>query len=117
MTTAPGGVPIAAPQLPDGRPACGARSDASGRIIADGIDVTMLAQMFSGRVDRLVVDRTGLRGAYDFDLESEPDATTPVTDRASLFTALEEQFGLTLRPARVPIDVTIIDRITPPTDN
>jgi len=68
MTVAPGGVPVAAPQLADGRPACGARRDGSGRVMAGGTDMKMLAtQMLTGQVDRLVIDRTGLTGAYDFD--------------------------------------------------
>jgi uncharacterized protein (TIGR03435 family) len=129
MTAAPGGVPVAAPQLSDGRPACGARRDASGRVMAGGTDMKMFAsQMLTGQVDRLVVDRTGLTGAYDFDLEyaldvqgrgaaSAPDAATAVSDRPSLFTALEEQLGLKLQPTRAPVDVTVIDRVTPPTDN
>jgi uncharacterized protein (TIGR03435 family) len=128
MTTAPGGVPVAAPRLPDGRPACGARGDASGRVMAGGIDMKTLAQNLSGQVDRLVVDRTGLSGAYDFDLEfapetsgrggaPAPDSATAVTDRPSLFTALEEQLGLKLQPARAPIDVVVIDGVTPPTEN
>ncbi|HEV8394703.1 MAG TPA: TIGR03435 family protein [Vicinamibacterales bacterium] len=129
MTQAPGGVPVAAPQLPDGRPACGARRDGTGRVMAGGTDMKMLAtQMLTGQVDRLVVDRTGLTGAYDFDLEyaldtagrggaPSPDSATAVTDRPSLFTALEEQLGLKLQPQRAPVDVLVIDRITPPTEN
>jgi uncharacterized protein (TIGR03435 family) len=129
MTAAPGGVPVAAPQLPDGRPACGARRDGSGRVMAGGTDMKMFAtQMLTGQVDRLVIDRTGLTGAYDFDLEyaldtagrggaPASDSATAVTDRPSLFTALEEQLGLKLQPTRAPIDVLVIDRVTPPTDN
>ena len=128
MTAAPGGVPVAAPQLPDGRPACGARRDGSGRIMAGGTDMKMLAsQILTGQLDRLVIDQTGLTGAYDFDLEfaldasgrgaPPPDSATAVTDRPSLFTALEEQLGLKLQPQRAPIDVLVIDRVTPPTDN
>jgi len=129
MTQAPGGVPVAAPQLPDGRPACGARRDGTGRVMAGGTDMKMFAtQMLTGQVDRLVIDRTGLAGAYDFDLEyaldvpgrgAAPagDPATAVTDRPSLFTALEEQLGLKLQPQRAPIDVLVIDRVTPPTQN
>ena len=129
MTAAPGGVPVAAPQLPDGRPACGARRDGFGRVMAGGTDMKMLAsQMLTSQLDRLVIDRTGLTGAYDFDLEyaldtagrggaPTPDPATAVTDRPSLFTALEEQLGLKLQPQRAPIDVLVIDRVTPPTEN
>jgi uncharacterized protein (TIGR03435 family) len=127
MTQAPGGVPVQAPRLPDGRPGCGAQRDASGRIMAGGTTMTMLSiQMLTGPAGRIVVDRTGLTGAYDFDLEFQIDqpagapttgASTAVSERPSLFTALEEQLGLKLQPTRAPIDVTVIDRVSPPTEN
>ena len=127
MTTAPGGVPVQAPQLPDGRPACGVRRDGSGRLTAGGTTMLMFAtQILTGLTDRLVLDRTGLTGAYDFDLEHQldgrgapppADSATAVSDRPSLFTALQEQLGLRLEPARAPVDVVVIDRVTPPTEN
>jgi uncharacterized protein (TIGR03435 family) len=132
MTNAPGGVPAQSPRLPDGRPACGVTRDGSGRVMAGGTSMTMLAMsMLTGPAGRLVVDRTGLTGGYDFDFEYAPepapgaapgppsasDPATAVTDRPGLFTALEEQLGLKLQPARAPIDVLVIDRVTPPTDN
>jgi uncharacterized protein (TIGR03435 family) len=129
MTAAPGGVPVTAPQLADGRPACGARRDGSGRVMAGGTDMKMLAtQLLAGQVDRLVIDRTGLTGAFDFELEyaldtpgrggpPPPDPATVVSDRPSLFAALEEQLGLKLQPQRAPVDVLVIDRVAPPTEN
>jgi uncharacterized protein (TIGR03435 family) len=127
MTKAPGGVPVQAPQLPDGRPACGARRDGSGRVTAGGTSMLMFAtQLLTGQSDRLVIDRTGLTGSYDFDYEHAsdvpgrgdgPNPATAVSDRPSLFTALEEQLGLKLQPARAPIDVLVIDRVAPPTEN
>ena len=129
MTQAPGGVPVQAPRLPDGRPACGVTRDGTGKVMAGGTTMTMLAiSMLTGPAGRLVVDRTGLTGAYDFDFEfamdpapgasaAAPGATTAVAERPGLFTALEEQLGLKLQPARAPIDVTVIDRVTQPTDN
>ena len=127
MTKAPGGVPVVAPQLPDGRPACGVRRDATGRVTAGGTTMLMFAtQVLTGQADRLVIDRTGLTGAYDFDYEFTPDlpgrgdgaaSATAVAERPGLFTALEEQLGLKLQATRAPITVTVIDRVTPPTEN
>jgi uncharacterized protein (TIGR03435 family) len=126
MTQAPGGVPVQAPQLADGRPGCGIRRDASGKVMAGGTTMTMLAMsMLTGPAGRLVVDQTGLTGSYDFDFEfamdpapgAAPDAATAVSDRPGLFTALEEQLGLKLQATRAPINVTVIDRVTPPTEN
>ena len=127
MTKVPGGVPVQAPQLPDGRPACGARRDGTGRVTAGGTSMLMfVTQLLTGQSDRLVVDRTGLTGSYDFDYEysadvpGRGDGPTPATavgDRPSLFTALEEQLGLKLLPTRAPIDVLVVDRVTPPTEN
>ena len=74
MTQAPGGVPVQAPRLPDGRPGCGITRDGTGKVMAGGTTMTMLAiSMLTGPAGRLVVDRTGLTGAYDFDLEFAAD--------------------------------------------
>ena len=129
MTQAPGGVPVQAPRLPDGRPGCGIMRDGTGKVMAGGTTMTMLAiSMLTGPAGRLVIDRTALTGAYDFDLEFAADpapgaAPAPTTsaptpgDRPSLFTALEEQLGLKLEATRAPIDVLVIDKVTPPTEN
>ena len=60
MTQAPGGVPVQAPRLPDGRPGCGITRDGTGKVMAGGTTMTMLAiSMLTGPAGRLVVDRTG----------------------------------------------------------
>jgi uncharacterized protein (TIGR03435 family) len=112
-----GGAPPAMPQLTDGRPACGITSSGPGRILAGGSILPLLATTLSDSVGRIVQDRTGLTGAFDFELEFNPDATATATDRPSVFTAVEEQLGLKLQPARAPIDVMVIDRVEPPTEN
>jgi len=73
---------------------------------------------------RPVVDKTGLTGWYDFTLrwtsdDSGPGAA-PVDPNAqwpSLFTALEEQLGLKLRPEKLPIDIIVVDSVEMPGEN
>lgn len=67
-----------------------------------------------GIVERHVVDRTGLTGLYEVDLEWSPDQ---LGDGASLFTALQEQAGLKLEPQRGPVEVLLIEGIERPTEN
>jgi uncharacterized protein (TIGR03435 family) len=80
----------------------------------------------------VVVDRTGLTGEWEFELTFTPDPSAlqiprgfplpPVAanadpDAASLFTALEEQLGLKLQPARGPVEMLVVDRVQQPTEN
>jgi len=79
-----------------------------------------LMNPFTG-IDRPVVDRTGLPGEFDFSLEwsSAPDSAAAgdshVDDTGSTFLqALHDQLGLTLKSARGPVNVLVIDRIERP---
>ena len=84
-----------------------------------------LARMMTVPAGRIIVDKTGLTGGYDFDLEFTPDPAAAggqppaaATDAApSLFTALEEQLGLKLLPQRGPVEMLVIDRVERPTEN
>lgn len=68
---------------------------------------------------RVVIDKTGLTGTYDFTLKWTPLNATPSpdTDSISLFTALQDQLGLKLVPAKEPSQVLIIDHIERPSEN
>jgi uncharacterized protein (TIGR03435 family) len=71
-----------------------------------------------GRVDRLVFDRTGLTGRYNFDLrwaDERPGA--PPSSLPSLFTALQEQLGLKLVSTRGRAKVLVIASIERPTED
>jgi uncharacterized protein (TIGR03435 family) len=105
------GQPPAAP-VPGQRMTCGLGYN-SGVLTGGSISLAPLAQRLSPIVGRVVVDRTGLTGKFDFDLkwaqDSSADAAGP-----SIFTALQEQLGLKLESARGPVDVLVIDHIERP---
>jgi uncharacterized protein (TIGR03435 family) len=79
----------------------------------------MLASVLTQYVGRPVVDRTGLTGNYDYKLKyaDDPDPEATVSEGASIFTALQEQLGLKLESARVPIDTIVVERVSRPSDN
>jgi uncharacterized protein (TIGR03435 family) len=99
------------------------------RIVLPARNMTMsnLASLMQRAIlDRPVVDKTGLPGRYDFDLEWAPDETQfggevppAPADAPSppLFTAMQQQLGLRLVAARGPIDALVVDRVERPSAN
>lgn len=124
-----GGSPPA--RQPNEPPPCGAMRGPA-RVLAGGIPMSQFANMLTfvmadangpaGQADaRLVVDKTGLSGRFAFTLawtpERIPDAAPPPgvppidPNGPPLVTALQEQLGLKLQPARSPMDVVVIDGV------
>lgn len=79
-------------------------------------------------LDRPVVDKTGLSGRFDFDLEFTPDETlfnglfagVAIPDDAAkpgLFTAIQQQLGLKLEAAKGPLEAIVIDHAERPSEN
>ena len=76
--------------------------------------------MQAGVTDRPVVDQTRLTGRYDFILNWTLDDLRAANDPSAppgLFTAIQEQLGLKLQPAKAPADVTVIDHVEHPSEN
>lgn len=81
--------------------------------------ILMLLSLVEEVVERPVVDKTGLVGAYDFHLKWTPDVTA-ASDRdtlPSIFTALQEQLGLKLQANKEPVRTLVVDRIERPSEN
>jgi uncharacterized protein (TIGR03435 family) len=92
-------------------PVCGIRGN-SQQLTAGSFAIGGFTNFLSSETDRVVIDRTGLTGVWDFELKwSPPNAPSPDADRPSIFTALEEQLGLRLEPTTGPVEVLVIDRV------
>jgi uncharacterized protein (TIGR03435 family) len=102
-----------------------------GTMTAGGMLLGELARSLSGFVGRIVLDKTGLKERYDFQLKYAPEGRgvgpgpgpggpdpQPVDpNMPSLFTALQEQLGLKLESQRGPVDIVVIDRVEQPTED
>ena len=108
---------------PPGAQRCGLMIQPSMVMLSTGQPIPGMTGVLAQFVDRLIVDRTGLKGTYEFELRWTPDQNVPglpaPTDpnAPSLFTALEEQLGLRLEPARAQVEVMVIDRFERPAEN
>ena len=105
----------------------------------DMYDASMagLSTQLAIRLDRDVIDKTGIAGMFDIHLEvsradlalravagrqgEQVEPSTPVlaTDSTgpSIFTALQQQLGLKLEPGKGPVEFLVIDRIEKPSEN
>jgi len=72
-----------------------------------------------GRLDRPVVDETGLQGRYSMKLWAAPATAGPPDPDAppSLFTALQDQLGLKLEATTIDGRIVVVDHIERPTEN
>ncbi len=120
---------------PPGPPAAGAPPQCGirigpGNMAVGGSPITQVANSLSMFAGRIVIDKTGLAGNYDFTLMWTPDQVAnrppgapgpdapPVDPNGpSLFTAVQEQLGLKLDSQRGPVAMLVIDRAERPTEN
>jgi len=106
---------------------CGVLMGGPGRMNFRGVTMEAIAAQLSSRVGRSIVDRTGLAGRFDLDVEFAPTPVRsdgsdpslgdrPTSDAPSIYTAIQEQLGLKLESQKTAIDVTVIDRVEHPTE-
>jgi len=100
--------------VPAGRPTCSVSNSATS-IAGGGMSLTALAEALAPRLGRLVIDRSGLTGLFDFDIAFAGQRPGP--DDVSLETALQEQLGLRVEPDRAEVEVIVVDTIERPTEN
>ncbi len=114
---------------PNGLPGLGFRG--LGDMIATNADMAQFAELLQGSVlDKPVIDQTGLKDKFDFQLKWTPDPTQfsgfgaklPPPSTASdappdLFAALQQQLGLKLDSTKASVKVFVIDHAEQPSAN
>jgi uncharacterized protein (TIGR03435 family) len=105
-----------------------------GAVTVNNLTIEAFAGVMQRTVlDRPVVDQTGLTERFDFVLKWTPDDSQFAQVRGagiiapphaddpnappSLYTAMQEQLGLKLEPAKAPTDVIVIDHVEKPSPN
>jgi uncharacterized protein (TIGR03435 family) len=103
-------------------------SQSATEFTAKGVTLPELAasltQELSRELSRDIIDKTEIKGRYDLTLKwtrdtaAATDSAAPASDSGpSIFTALQEQLGLKLEPAKAPVQVLIIDHAEMPSEN
>jgi uncharacterized protein (TIGR03435 family) len=115
------------PPLPQGQRYCDSFVTPNGSTLsihAEGSSVEEFVTLFLSTLsfaERRVIDRSGVTGLFDIELDFTPprSADDPAAAQAgvSIFTALREQLGLRLESARGPGEFLVIDRVERPTEN
>jgi uncharacterized protein (TIGR03435 family) len=104
----------------------GSYSSSFGSFNGFAVPIRALTNHLRSNLDRLVIDNTNLKGAYDIKLQWDPNFGKAEGERIpnlsastfpSLFTAIQEQLGLRLDATNAPVDTVVIDSIQRPSEN
>jgi uncharacterized protein (TIGR03435 family) len=96
------------------------KEDKAGAI-GEHVSMDETADKISELLDRRVIDRTGLKGRYDFRLDLTPymaEAEGKADIMSVLFAGFNEQLGLKLEPGKGVVELLVIDAVNKtPTEN
>jgi uncharacterized protein (TIGR03435 family) len=125
-------LPTLMPTLAPGQRFCKVLVSFRPSVDAEGTTLRDFSKLLNLVVDRPVIDKTGTAGRFDIHLEFSrdefttgfrvpvPDAPIPTTSDPTgptIFTAIQEQLGLKLVPARGPVETLVIDHVERPSEN
>ncbi len=102
-----------------------------GHLAGTRLTMDVFATVASRDLETDVLNRTGLPGKYDFQLDWTPDsgpcrvaadtqggsAAADPSSLPSLYTALQQQLGLRLESSKGPVETLIVDRVERPSEN
>jgi uncharacterized protein (TIGR03435 family) len=96
-----------------------------GRMIGNKSTMAGLARALTIFLKRPVVDQTGLKGYYDFDVkwsapetpDGRPSSGFGAEGSGLLISNLQNQFGLHVTKITGPVEYWVVDHVEPPTGN
>jgi uncharacterized protein (TIGR03435 family) len=70
--------------------------------------------LLTRRLDRPVLDLTGLKGSYDYtiDISGLPMPGNKNIDAPSIFSTVRSDLGLELKPSKEPVSILVIDQVS-----
>ena len=105
------------PLVPLGCQGCRQEIDGKGRFHSAKTTMPKLAEILTHRLERFVIDKTGLNGVYDIDVtyfvgRADADGEPVADDVGSSFEkALQVQLGLKLDAKKAPVEMIVIDHL------
>jgi uncharacterized protein (TIGR03435 family) len=107
-----------APSSASNKVQCGSIFISAGNTHYDvvGIDFQAFPRLLGTYLDRPLVDKTGLSGRYDLQLQIDGNFNIAL-DASALSNALKEQLGLKLDSSKGPVEMLVIDSAQRPTVN
>ncbi len=121
---------VAAVKGPDGKAVGMLNMNAAGHIAFRATSMGSLARWLSNQAGRPVIDKTGIDGIFDIDMDSDPgelevlrrmsaagEVTLDSSNASSIFTAIQS-LGLKLESHKEPVKHLVIDSVRKePTEN
>jgi uncharacterized protein (TIGR03435 family) len=104
---------------------CRNSGDEDGGIVtyeAQGTSLDEFAKIVLGNLDRPVINKTGVAGLFNVHFQYAPERTDPAAGASgsagpSIFTAVQQQLGLKLVPAKGSGEFLVIDSAERPSEN
>lgn len=84
-----------------------------------GTNISMpeLAGRLSSWLERPVLDETGLKGSFDFEIHSDDEDVNSRIDVTTSIVSSLKGVGLNLSPAKGPVETIVIDHVERPSEN
>jgi uncharacterized protein (TIGR03435 family) len=130
LTVAKSGSKLKETATPDAQPMFTSTVYPGDRIVLPARNLTMsqfASTLQRAILDRPVLDKTGLAGKYDFDLEwtyddtqfggNLPPLASQTSGKPNFLAALQEELGLKLESSRAAVDAIVIDAVQKPSEN